>query len=94
MAALHLATAVLHAAPKVTAADDKAHLHAHFHTSLNGSADLTDLSKIQAETIALGSFLTQRLTTDLQQDALILQFRQTNHSFIFILPYFNIRTAN
>ena len=81
MAALHLAGAAFDAAPEITAADHKAHLNTHIHAGLDGGCHIRDLCEIQTKAIALGRLLTQRLTTDLQQDALILQFIQTESPF-------------
>ena len=95
MAALHLAGAVLHAPPEVAAADDQTHLDTHIDTFLDGSGDRVHLGKIQTEAVTLDSLLTQCLTADLQQDALILQFIQKGSllcKYLHILSYFNIRT--
>ena len=43
--------------------------------------DATVIVEDRAAAIALGRLLTQRLTADLQQDALILQFVQTESPF-------------
>ena len=98
MAALQLAGTVLDAPPEVAAANDQAHLDTHLHALLDGGANRVNLVKIQTETVTGSSLFTQRLTADLQQDALVLDLRhEDSHSFSnsnHILSYFNVSRRN
>ena len=66
---LHAVTAVLQAAPEITAANNNAHLDTHLHSLLDNIADLADDVKVQ--TTVCGA--CQRLSADLQQHPLIFR---------------------
>ena len=68
--ALHLAAAVLDAAPEVAAADHDADLHTGRHTLLDHVAHAADDVEIQSAVRVSG----QRFAADLQKDAFIFWF--------------------
>ena len=66
--AFHFSSAVSHAAPEISAADDNAHLNAHIHALLHHIAHISNHIKIKAK-----MFISRkRFPADLQQDSFIL----------------------
>ena len=92
MGALHFAAAIFNATPEIAAADHKAHLNAHIHTFLDGLGHLSDLTKVKAEAVTLGGFLTKGFAADLQQDALVLDICHKNHAPSYSSLHSNIES--